>query len=282
MKAIKYIFMFAILSLMTACVDDEVFQGPSKISKIESSIAAPTSSDAVTITAIIEGLQAPEKVTLSYSVNGAASKEVNMEGVLGVTNAYQGVIPAQDDKAKVTYTISVTNTAGYTTVSDAKEYTVGDIPIDYTKLKLNECYGAADTDEGKFIELYNTGDTPIKLKGVNIKKDGADSWTGIDGEVIPAHGVFAIVGAKGSTPRGFSSGFSNKKSVLIELYDKSGTLLDKFQRGEEGAGWGSQSLAKVTGSWSRVPDGTGTWKITEPTVGAKNATTGTDDDTVVQ
>ena len=59
-------------------------------------------------------------------------------------------------------------------------------------------------------------------------------------------------------------------------------LLDKFQRGEEDTGWGNQSLAKVTGSWSRVPDGSGQWKITDPTCGALNATSGDDDPTVVQ
>lgn len=279
MKAIKYLFMFAILSLMTACVEDEVYQGPSTISKVESNIAAPTSFDDVTITAVVEGLQAPRTVTLAYSINGAAPVLVEMTGD-GKT--YKGTIPAQPDGTKVTYTVTVVNEANFTTVSKEMEYTVGDPVVDYTKLKLNECYAAADTDEGKFFELYNMSDNPIRLKGVTIKKDGEDSWTGTADDIIPAKGFFAIVGAKGTTEHGFSTGFSNKKNVLIELFDPNGKSIDKFQRGEEGAGWGSASLAKVTGSWSRVPDGSGKWLITDPTVGEKNATTGTEDATVVQ
>ena len=104
---------------------------------------------------------------------------------------------------------------------------------------LNELYGAG-ADAEKFIELYNNGDTPIKLKDVTIKKDEELVWTGIEGEVVAPHSHFAIVGAKGTTPRGFSSGFSSKKNVLIELYSPEGTNLNTFQRGEKGDGWGAK------------------------------------------
>ena len=279
MKTMKYIFMLAILALTASCMEDDLYEGPSSIDSVASSIAAPTSADDVTITAVINGLQAPRTVTLSYSINGGGVNEVAMSGS-GTT--YSGVIPAQADGTKVNYFVTVVNEAGYTTVSPERDYQVGDPPTDYTQLRLNELYGAADTDEGKFIELYNMGNFPIKLKGVILKKDGKDTWMGIEGEVIPAHGCWAIIGAKGTTERGFSSGFSNKKSVLVELLDPDGKPLDKFQRGEEDTGWGNQSLAKVSGSWSRVPDGTGKWMETEPTCGSLNAKTGTDDETVVQ
>jgi hypothetical protein len=103
------------------------------------------------------------------------------------------------------------------------------------------------------------------------------------GEVIMGHSFFTIVGAKGTTERGISSGFSSKKSVLVELYDPNNNLVDKFQRGEKEDAWGNQSLAKVSGSWSRCPNGTGKFMITdETTLGAKNPDTGTEDPTVVQ
>ena len=90
-------------------------------------------------------------------------------------------------------------------------------------------------------------------------------------------------GAKGTTPRGFSSGFSSKKSVLVEIYDPNNNLVDRFQRGEKEDAWGNQSLTKVTGSWSRCPNGTGKFMITDvTTLGAKNPDTGTEDPTVVQ
>lgn len=278
MKTMKYFFMLATLFVFAACVEDKVYEGPSTIVSFAPTIAAPTSFDDVVIEAVVEGMQETVEAVLTYTVDGVSHNvPMTLQG-----NVWRGIIPAQEDGVTVKYYVTIKNSAGYVTVSPEKDYTVGDLPADFTKLKLNELYGAADTDEGKFIELYNASDNPIKLKDVMLYKDGSLTWTGIAGEVIPAHGVFAVVGAKGTTPRGFSSGFSNKKSVLVELRDPSNNLLDKFQRGEEGTGWGNQSLAKVTGSWSRVPDGSGQWKITDPTCGALNATSGDDDPTVVQ
>ncbi len=87
---------------------------------------------------------------------------------------------------------------------------------------------------------------------------------------IPAKGFYAIVGAKGTTPDGFSSGFSAKKSVIVELFDAEGNKIDTFQRGDKGSGWG-ETIESNKGSWSRIPDGTGKFMIT-PTVtqGAAN------------
>ena len=269
MKTMKYLFMLTVMALMAACMEDEVYEGPSSIDSVASSVAAPTSTDNVTVTAVVSGLQAVRTATLSYSINGGGYNEVAMSGN---GNTFTGVIPAQEDGTKVKYFVTVVNEAGFSTDSPEREYQVGDPPTDFTKLRLNELFGAADTDEGKFIELYNMGDFPIKLKGVSLKKDGKDTWMGIEGEVIPAHGCWAIIGAKGTTERGFSSGFSNKKSVLVELFDPDGKPLDVFQRGEEDTGWGNQSLDKVSGSWV----------VTDPTCGDLNATTGTEDETVVQ
>ena len=278
MKTIKYLFMMATAVLFAACVEDKVYEGPSTIDAVTTNIASPTSDDAVIVTAQFSGLQAPETVTLTYTANGS-KQDVQMTGS---GNTWTGVIPPQPDKTTVKYFVTVVNTAKFTTVSKELEYVVGDPPIEYDKLKLNELFGAADTDAGKFIEIYNGSNNPIKLKDVVLKKDGKETWIGIDGEVIPAHGVWAVIGAKGTTERGFSSGFSAKKSVLVELLDPNGNLLDKFQRGEEADGWGNQSLTNVKGSWSRIPDGSGNWMITDPTAGTLNAKTGEPDETVVQ
>ncbi len=145
-----------------------------------------------------------------------------------------------------------------------------EVVYDYTKLVLNELSGAGEDNE-KFWELYNTGSQEIDLAGVTINKDEELAWTGAKGQKIPAKGYFAIVGAKGTTPDGFSSGFSAKKSVIVELYAPDGTKLDTFQRGEKGSEWGAQDLDNNKGSWSRVPDGTGAFMITPAaTPGAAN------------
>lgn len=277
MKTIKYLLMLVAVLLMASCVEDKVYEGPSTIKSVAVNPEAPTSFDNVTVTAKVEGLQAPTKVTLEYTTD-AGAQTVEMTGSNGT---YTGVIPAQPDGTKVSYKVTVLNEAGYTAVAE-KDYTVGDKPSDYSQLVLNELYGAAAEDAGKFIELYNKGDDPVKLKGVTLNKDEQLTWTGIEGEIVMPHSCFAIVGAKGTTERGFSSGFSAKKSVLVELFDPNGKKLDVFQRGEKGTAWGAASLASVKGSWSRCPDATGKFMITDPTCGEKNPSTGTADDTVVQ
>ena len=280
MKKIQLaLLLLATMLLATSCVEDKVYEGPSKIESVTMTPEAPTSFDDIVITATVSGLQAVESATLNYTA-GADKGSLPMSGN---GSTWTATIPAQPDGTKVTYTVTVVNEAGFTTVSPEKDFTVGDKPSDFSKLVLNELYGAADADSEKFIELYNNGDDPIKLKDVVIKKDEAEAWRGLAGEVIMGHSFFTIVGAKGTTERGISSGFSSKKSVLIELYDPNNNLVDKFQRGEKEDAWGNQSLAKVSGSWSRCPNGTGKFMITdETTLGAKNPDTGTEDPTVVQ
>ena len=280
MKKIQLALMLmATMLLATSCVEDKVYEGPSKIEAVSMLPEAPTSFDDVVVTATVSGLQAVKTATLNYKA-GSTAGNLPMSGN---GNTWSATIPAQPDGTKVTYTVTFVNEAGYTTVSPEKEYTVGDKPSDFSKLVLNELYAAADADSEKFIELYNNGDDPIKLKDVIIKKDENEVWKGLAGEVIMGHSYFTIVGAKGTTERGISSGFSNKKSVLIELYDPNNNLVDKFQRGEKEDAWGNQSLAKVTGSWSRCPNGTGKYMITDvTTLGAKNPESGTEDPTVVQ
>lgn len=280
MKKIQLaLLLMATMLLATSCVQDNVYEGPSSIDAITMTPEAPTSFDDIVITATVSGLQNVKSATLNYTAGTEkASLPMNGNG-----NTWSATIPAQPDGTKVTYTVTIVNDADYTTVSPEKDFTVGDKPSDFTKLVLNELYGAADADSEKFIELYNNGDDPIKLKDVIIKKDENEVWRGLAGEVVMGHSFFTIVGAKGTTERGISSGFSNKKSVLIELYDPNNNLVDKFQRGDKEDGWGNQSLAKVTGSWSRCPNGTGKFMITEPTtLGEKNPDSGTEDPTVVQ
>ena len=276
MKKIFIIAAAAVLAL-TGCVKDEMFKGPSKIEKVVFTPEAPTSNDAVAVVATVSGLQAVTSATL-YSGNAAIPMIPDNSG-----KQFMATLPAMPDGTEVSFTVKVVNEAQFETTSDVFSYKVGDPAADWTKLKFNEVYGAG-ADEEKFFELHNAGDFPIKLTGVAINKDEDLTWTGIDGEVVPAHGVFAIVGGKGTTSRGFSSGFSSKKSVLIELFDPKGNKIDQFQRGDKGddGKWGV-SLPDNKGSWSRIPDGSGKWMITTTiTVGELNAKEGTEDTNVKQ
>ena len=275
MKKIMLVLAAALFTFTGCMVKDEVYKGPTSIDKVAFEPAAPTSITPVTVTATVSGLQKVTKATLTY--NGT---DVEMTGN-GTT--YTGTIPAQADGTEVKFKVTVVNEAELTTVSEEYTYKVGDPATDWTKLKLNELSGAG-SDEEKYIELYNDSDFPIKLTGVTIAKDEAYeqdklAWTGNSENVIPAKGFFVLVGAKGTTPNGFATGFSPKKNVLMELFAPDGTRLDYFQRGEKGEkGWGNTSLDNNSGSWSRIPDGTGAWKKTDTlTPGAANAADGTAD-----
>ena len=267
----KIMFIAAALLAFAGCVKDEMYEGPSNIDKVVFSPEAPTSITDVTVTATVSGLQKVTSATLKYNGTDVAMS--------GSGNTYSATIPAQPDGTDVEFTVTVQNEAGYTTTSDKFTFKVGDPAPDWSKLKLNEVYGAG-ADEEKFFELYNASEFPIKLTGVTINKDEGLTWTGIDGEVVPAHGWFAIIGGKKTTPRGFTSGFSAKKSVIVELFDPAGNKLDTFQRGDKDdtGAWGV-SITNYSGSWSRVPDGTGKWMRTDTiTPNAANSTNAVEDD----
>lgn len=276
MKKIFIITAAALLAL-TGCVKDEMFKGPSKFEKVVFTPEAPTSFDAVDVVATVSGLQKVTTATLYYG-NAAVPMTPDNSG-----NQFKATIPAMPDGTEVSFTVTVVNEAKFETTSDVFSYKVGDPAPDWSKLKFNEVYGAG-ADEEKFFELYNGSDFPIKLTGVTINKDEELTWTGEDGEVVPAKGVFAIIGGKKTTPRGFDSGFSSKKSVILELFDNKGNKIDTFQRGDKGSDgkWGA-SLPDNKGSWSRIPDGSGKWKITSTfTPGELNAKDGTEDPDVKQ
>ncbi len=287
MKTIKLALALIIATLaMTACVEDKVYEGPNTIEAVSIAPDAPTSFDDVVVTAKVSGLLKVTKAVMSYSVDGDFVEDVEM---VGDGKTYTATIPAQEDGTKVNYTVTITNEAGFTSTAE-KDYTVGDKPSDYTKLVINEVYGAG-ADGEKYLELYNNGNDPIKLQGVVIRKDEADEvWVGEAGEIIMGHGYFCIVGAKntpgeggsGPNPRPMTKGLSAKKSVLFEVFDPNSTLVTKFERGEKLDGWGNQSLSENKQTWSRCPNGTGKFMIADKTLGAKNPDTGTEDPTVVQ
>lgn len=293
MKTIKLLFVALLAVAMTACVEDKVYEGPNSIDAVTISPDAPTSFDDVVVTAKVSGLLSITKAVLSYSIDDALVDEINM---VGDGTTYTATIPAQPDGTKVKYVVTITNEAGYTTTVE-KDYTVGDKPSDFSKLVINEVFGAGGDSE-KYLELYNNGNDPIKLKGVVIKKDEADIvWTGEEGEVIMGHGYFVIAGAKnalgeggsGPNPRPMSKGLSAKKNVIMEIYDPNSNFITKFQRGDESeAGWGNGSsynglsYTENKKTWSRCPDGTGKFMIADGTKGAKNPDAGEEDLTVVQ
>ena len=155
------------------------------------------------------------------------------------------------------------NKDGYTSETKGK-YTVGDVPQDYTKLRLNELNG-----NDKFIEIYNAGDQKIKLQGVYIQKDEGLNWTGDNrvldpGAYLLLYSEDVIATDHPDWDKGliFNSGLSAKKNVRIQLFDPSGNSIDDFNIVKHPGG-------TVKGSYGRNKDGK--WYIqTTATPGAVN------------
>ena len=274
MKKILLIAL-AILAL-AACVKDDLYPYPS-VANVKNTVAYYETDD-VTVTAVVTALKDLTGVDLVYKAGNDAEKTVAMTAS---GNTYSAVIPAQPMGTEVEYHVEA-STADAKTSSPAVSYKVGDVPVDYTKLKLNEING-----QEKYIELYNAGDAAITLQAVTIKKNDAKViWTGSASIIEPKEFLLLYssdVTATGTAHEGypeekvFDGGLSAKKSLLIELFAPDGTLLDNFARHEEGQAWDQKGLEEVMGSWSRIPDGTGHWMIvgeTAITPGAANATSG--------
>lgn len=264
----KLIISLAAVLALSACVKDALYPYPS-VADVKNTVAYYDTDD-VTVTTTISALVDIQEVNLVYTAGSAAAKTVKMTAS-GKT--YTGVIPAQPMGTEVKYFIEAL-TAGGKTTSATASYKVGEAPVDYTKLKLNELNG-----NDKFIEIINTGKDPVTMKDVTIFKDsGAEpTWTGPATLLQPGAILLLYsedVTAAGKAQEGydetlvFHSGLSAKKAVRIQLKDPAGNDVDDFNL---------VTVAKTApASYSRVPDGTGKWCYTDATPGAKNATDASD------
>ncbi|MBK6304542.1 MAG: lamin tail domain-containing protein [Gemmatimonadetes bacterium] len=130
-----------------------------------------------------------------------------------------------------------------------------------TKGVANDCRAAVKINEvessggvpGDWIELYNTGLTPLDLSGFLVKdNDDTRTTTLPAGTTIAPGGIYVIE----ETVLGFGLGAAD----AARLYDRNGALLDSYT-------W----TAHATTTYGRCPDGTGTFTTTSaPTKGVPN------------
>mgnify|MGYP003288723891 FL=1 len=146
---------------------------------------------------------------------------------------------------------------------------------------FNELCGNKAYDGQKFIELYNTGNAEVDLKGWTIRKYAADAtdvegkynncWVAVEGIKIAAGGYLVLTADQTDPTLGFNAGLSAKKGVKFELVDPQGNVVDKFVRGEDADPFGEEPLSEnKDASYSRVPNGTGDFAYAAPTPGEAN------------
>lgn len=154
-------------------------------------------------------------------------------------------------------------------------------PSTSSTVVLNELCGNKAYDGQKFIELYNNGTAEVDLKGWTIRKYASDAtdvagkynncWVATGGIKIAAGGYLILTADQTDPTIGFNAGLSAKKGVKFELVNAEGVVVDKFVRGEDVDPFGEEPLSEnKDASYSRVPNGTGTFAYAVPTPGAAN------------
>ena len=262
MKKVLYLAAALILSVfaLNSCVKDNLYQGKCVIESVNYAPKFVNEGDAVTVTAFITYIGGGISADLVYSAGGGAEVTVPMTGS-ETGGDFVGVIPAQAYDCPVEFRVIAKNKDGYTSESKGN-YTVGDVPQDYSKLRLNELNG-----NDKFIEIYNAGDQKIKLEGVYIQKDEGLNWTG-DNRVLDPGAYLLLYSEDVAASHGdydpalfFNSGLSAKKNVRIQLFDPSGNSIDDFNILKHPGN-------TVPGSYGR--NANGKWYIQSATPGAAN------------
>ena len=144
---------------------------------------------------------------------------------------------------------------------------------DFRAIRLNELNG----NKPKFIELYNTSAQAVDISSMKLRKNGEDIvYEAPKGTVIEAGGCLALLSDQTDYVLGFSSGFSAKKSVLIELLGPDESVVDVFANPSMASGnvW-DETDPKYNGdatgeAYGRKPDGTGEWYMIQSTQGTSN------------
>ena len=271
MKKIMFVAL-ALLMGLASCVKDKQYPGIN-ISNVSYLPTAVQADDDVTVTATITSFK-DFTAKLVYTID-EAGKAVELAMVAGEDNLYTAVIPAQPNDTKVTFHIEAMNSEA-TAVSPEKEYIVGAVAVDYSKLRLNELNGQ---DHKKFIEIFNAGSESINMNGVTIYKDTEKLvWTGKGAVKIEAgaylllisEDVFADYPEIDTTMYMFHSGLSAKKNVRIELKTPAGETIDDFNLTNIGLNGEAYGYAnnQAPDSYSRNKDGK--WYYADATPGAAN------------
>ena len=148
-----------------------------------------------------------------------------------------------------------------------------EVPTTQENLVINEVDG-----NGKFVEIYNKGTASVSLEGLTlVKNESGTWWTGGAGATIAAGGFYTVAqtgqGTGCESEATGANGISPKQNVKFELKKSDGTVLDTFVRtngGNLGDGVTPDYGSGTKYSFSRCPDGTGSFQLAVPSCNAAN------------
>lgn len=268
MKNIKLIMtvLMAMALFMTACVKDEIFEGPPVMSDLVLTPQAPVENQPVQVSIKVTDLNGVQTVTLFYQTGLKSFTDTLMSAN---DNIYSAEIPGQASGVTVSYYVVAENKIGIKSYYPADAptskgvYTVG-APL----IVMNEIYSRGTNGDPDWVEIFNDSDVEVNLTGYLIYDSGGQSGakpklTFPEGSVIAPHGYLVIVTDTDTvTVEGSGFGLSSGGEE-IWLENANGNLIDNV----------AFPAMEVTQSYGRNPDGTTTWEIlNEITRGAANST----------
>ena len=147
-----------------------------------------------------------------------------------------------------------------------------EVPATQENLVINEVDG-----NGKFVEIYNRGTESVSLEGLTlVKNESGTWWTGGADVTLAAGGFYTVAqsgGASGANEYTGASGISAKQNVKFELKNTDGTVIDTFAR-TNGGNWSDSVTPDYSSgtqySFSRCPDGIGSFQLAVPSCNATN------------
>ncbi|MCL2026884.1 MAG: lamin tail domain-containing protein [Bacteroidales bacterium] len=271
----KIILALVALSVVfVACLKNDPPASTLSVQDVEMSNPLPGSDENVTITVVVKEVKHTiTSVVIEWKKDEIAQTSITMTA--GANDTYTGTIPGQPDGTTVTFTIKATNSDGKTETSALNTIMwVDELPW-FMYVKLNEVSGVGG-DPDKFYELINIGTEPIDLHNFTIHynangavsgsfppNDNRLTWTGCEAQIIQPGELLTLLGR--DTPCSFGTGLTAARILVITLSAPNGTVVDQCIRTKD------QGEYTITDkSYSRIPDGTGTFYFTTPSPNVMN------------
>ncbi len=216
----------------------------------------PTINQAIQVTCNVTDDQANATAKLFYSFNGSADQQVSF--VLNNDN-WLATVPATNAKGTFKYYVLATDASGNNTRDPLTGYYEMNIGASDVKLAINE-FMADNTvsvldNYGQYedwIEIVNTGTSPINLKGKYLTDDFTDKakWALPDTTILA--GGFYMVWADddGKQGKNHANFKLSKKGDQLGLFDGISNNYAAIDTVVFGAQTSDISYGKIDGTWS--------------------------------
>ncbi|KQC34053.1 hypothetical protein AAU57_12470 [Nonlabens sp. YIK11] len=274
----------AIDDILVTSQNTAVNDSPSISNISQNPDSAVSSSDEVSISAVITDEDGLQSVVLDYDVaandgsfDGSYDQSITMTNS---SSTYMAIIPAQADGSNIYYQITATdlNSTPAVTSSAALSYQVRD-PLPAPSLIITEVADPFDNANARFVEIYNNGSQPIDfdITPVYLARFANANTTSVDEQLIGVLGAgeyLVIAGsgtnyesAYGFSPDAISTGVSGNGDDTYALFSGSagsGTLFDIYGAiGTDGTGepWEYEDSRAVRNDLNVTPKTT--WTASE-------------------